>query len=98
MFQVIQKNLAFIGYDRTQRPFNKRQIEIGVKMVLCICLYCIHLVRVAKTPREYMESIFETSATVSIFISFISTVSNMDIIFTLIEKGEALMAESKIIF
>lgn len=96
VYQTVQKNLSLMGYSPDKRPFNKKQIKIGVEMALCIGLHIMYLVHVASTPREYMEAIFQTSVVILIFISFISTVLKMDIIFIFIDKIEILVNDSKL--
>lgn len=96
LFEIVQRNLALMGYSPNQRPFTKKQIQIGVTKALCISLHGINLIYVANTPKEYMQSIFDTSVTVLVFISFISTILKMNIIFILIDKLQALVNDSKL--
>lgn len=95
VYQVVQKNLAFMGYSPNERSFNRRQIQIGVAMAMCVSVNFIFLIHVANTPQQLMASIHHTSVSILILISFMSTAYKMDIIFTIVDKMQAIVNESK---
>lgn len=93
LFQNCQKNLEIMGYVPDQHPFNMKQIQVGLTMLLNIILNFIYLIHVANTPRQYMESCFYTITSILILISFISTVYKMDLIFIFIDKLQIIINE-----
>lgn len=95
IFQTVQKHLAAIGYRPNQRPFNGDILRQCVKCVLFTTAQFVYLFYFAKTPAEFINSIFVAAIGVLVFLSFLSTNWKMDIIFIFIEETEEVINGSK---
>lgn len=95
-FQTVQKCLALEGYSANGSAFNRLQLWVGFKCTLALFAQCAYLfLRLPKTPKEYMDSIFMTTVGILVFISFVSTVFKTAKIFELINKIEMAINESE---
>lgn len=72
--QIVQTRLFNSGVGPTQRPFNKIQLKIIFEALSPMILLCVYLIRVANTPKEYMNAIFMISAAICLFTGFISVI------------------------
>lgn len=89
IFQTVQKCLALEGYSANRGAFNRLQMWVGLKCILALIPPCSYLfLRLPKTPKEYMNSIFMSMAGILVFISFMSTVLKTAKIFEFINKLE----------
>lgn len=98
VFQRVQIDLASLGHRPNQNPFNKRQIWIFFKVFLYLFLLCAYLFREPKTPKEYMNSIFITTAAFLVTTARLSTLFINDIIFDYIDRIEKTIDGSKFNF
>lgn len=98
VFQRVQINLASLGHGPSQNPFNGRQLWIFVKVFLYLFLLCAYLVREPKTPKEYMNSIFITTAAFLVTMARLSTLFMNDTIFDFIDRIEKTINGSKLNF
>lgn len=85
VFQQVQINLASLGHQSNQSPFNKIQLWIFIRVLLYLFFLCAYLVLEPNTPKEYMNSILITSAAISITIARVSTLFENDTIFDFID-------------
>lgn len=85
-----------MGFAPNQRPFNRKQIQIGLTMAAGTISNCIFLIHVADKPKEHMEAIYYVMTSALILISFISTVYKMKIFFIFIDKVQMLIDESQL--
>lgn len=97
IFQTIQKNMRHSGFIRDQNAFNKTQTLVIFKSIVFLTLQFVYLLRVANTPRQYMDSIFMST------VGFLIVISHADIaiktakIFDLIDAFEQTINESECI-
>lgn len=96
VFKVIQRNLTFMGYNRNERPFNRKQIEIAMIMILHTIMKIIYLIHTADTQRERFDAYFHILSIIVILTSFASTAYNMEIIFMCIDKLQCSVNESEL--
>lgn len=93
--QIVQKNLASIGYRADLRPFNKQQLWILLERMLILVSLFVYLFHVATTFRQYMDAIFMTTVGILMYISLVSTIAGMETIFILIDEMEQIINESE---
>lgn len=95
IFQVVQKNLALMGYRRDMRSFNKIQLRNGLERFLFLPTNLLSICYMAKTVDEYMVLTFVTAVVSLILISFVSTVHKTETIFKFINELEISINRSK---
>lgn len=95
IFNTVQKHLASIGYRANQNPFNTQQLSIILMGIFATISQCIYLFFIAKTLKEFMDSILMTAANFLVFISNLSTIHKMATIFIFIDSIEKAINESK---
>lgn len=96
IFQQVKANLASLGHRPNQSPFNKKQLWIFVKVLLYLILLCAYLVREPSTPKEYMNSIFITTAAFLVSIARLSTLFLNETIFDFIGMTEETINGSQL--
>lgn len=92
--QTVQKQLESMGYTEIKRPFHNSiyiigQILINISVITFLCE------QVADTGREIADAMFMTATGISVFISYLSTVQNIERIFIFINEIENLINESE---
>lgn len=95
IFQISQKNLVFCGFIKNQSAFNKYQLWTIFKSIAYLVLQFLYLFRVANTPKQYMDSIFMTTAGILIVISHIGVASKTATLFNFIDDVEQAINESE---
>lgn len=95
IFQTTQKYMSYAGFIRDQNTFNKRQSWTILKLTSFLALNYAYLFAEASTPRQYMNSIFMTTAGSLIVISHISVVLKTVSIFDSIDDLEKVINESE---
>lgn len=91
--QIVQMNLASIGYRVDQRPFHEQQMWLLLERMLILILQFVHVLHVANTPGQYMETIFMIMTGVLMYISSVSTIMEMENIFIFIDHTEQIINE-----
>lgn len=94
-FETVQKNFANIGFMRDKGRFHMEQWLRTFEGFLAIIMQCLYLPFDAVTIKEYMDSIFITSAGVLIYLAFLNAVLNTKMIFLSIDKIENLVNKSE---
>lgn len=95
IFQTTQEYMEYGGLIRDRAAFNIIQMWTIFKSVAFLILQFVYLVHEADTPREYMDSIFMTSAGFMIFISYMSIAIENEAIFDMIDELELAIQESE---
>lgn len=90
--------LASLGHRLNQSPFNKKQLWTFVKIFLCIFSLSVYFVQKPNTPKEYLVSIFVTTAVVLISIVRVSTLFENANIFNFIDRIESTVNGSELNF
>lgn len=90
IFQSIQKNMRPGGLTRDQPPLNKVQKKQIFKCILFLILQFVYFFHVANTPRQYMDSIFVTTAGLFGMVSYISVALKTPKIFDYIDAIEEM--------
>lgn len=89
--QFTQRMLEFQGFNRVNQPlWNSKRVIASTQMILCIPSFFIYLVHVADTDKEITDSIFITSVSLLMGVSFINTVyqrSNLSLLFDKFEEN-----------
>lgn len=93
IFQVVQKNLAVLGFIPNQRQHNHwhwnwRAIFGVVKCTADTITIGVYVFTRAESIEEYMDSVFVLTVLISITMSYISIIFRNDILFKMIETGE----------
>lgn len=96
ILQSVQKDLAAMGYRADQKPFNNGKLTEGLKYILFIASECVYLYRFAGTTKDLAFSVIMTTIGIAIFISFISTVLKMEVIFMFINGTENSINDSEL--
>lgn len=98
IFLTNQKYFATMGITRHQtkqrQPFNTDNLLSSFKFCLCVTLLVNFLACEANTFKEYTESIYFTSATISIANIFFVFVWNMDDFFDFCDGWEKCAEQS----
>lgn len=97
IYQTTRTCLALFGFQEDLQPFNKRQKLIFLPCVFFHTANLVQLFHVANTTQEYMDSIFLTTVGTLITASHISTIGKMKTIFSVINKIEEGINQSKCI-
>lgn len=62
IFRTFRKNVKAGGFNRDQGAFSEVQLQTIFKAFISFILQCVYLFHVANTPRQYLDSIFMTTA------------------------------------
>lgn len=95
IFQIVQNDLASIGYRANESPLNNDILSYGFKNISFTICGLVYLCRIAETPEEFMDSIFVITVGILVFISFVSTVQKMATIFIFIDETEKFINGSE---
>lgn len=99
LFQSVQENFATLGITREQsirnNPFNARMLAAFSTYILMIASIAVFFFHDANTFWEYTNNIYNLSAIILIFISFVTVVFNMRKCFALIDSCAAVVAKSE---
>lgn len=95
IFRTTQKYMKYGGLMKDRGAFNIIQIWTFSKSITFLIMQVIYLVREADTSREYMDSIFMTSAGILIFISYADIAMQNDVLFHVIDELEKVINESE---
>lgn len=95
IFQTTQMYLRYGGFQRDQSAFNERQWWTILKYSFFMILQYVYLFAVASTPRQYMNSIFMSTAGILIVISYLSIVFKTATIFDYIDDVEHVINGSE---
>lgn len=96
ILQSVLKDLASMGYRANQSPFNIDTLVESLKYIMFITCECVYLCRFAGAPKDLAYSVIMATIGIVIFISFISTVLKMGIIFTFINGLEQIINDSEL--
>lgn len=98
--QLIKRNLAAMGFTPNYQKNNSGQWSFG--QIFGVAKYCIDIISIgayvffeASTPDEYMLSIFELNASVSIMVCFVSIACKNDQVFEIISQCAKELTISK---
>lgn len=97
IFEHVRLNLASLGYRPNQSPFNKTQLWTYIKVFLNLFSLCAYIFRGPSTPKEYVDSIFMTAATILFLIARVSTLFKNDTIFLSIDSIEKTINGSELL-
>lgn len=98
VFQTVQKYLAYLGFNQNdQNALNSRQFFTALNMIAMFILSLLYLFVVANTPREYLDSIYMTSAGLGLMTSYFSIVYKARELFDYFDDGEQLINNSEYI-
>lgn len=95
LFQIVQKDLAFVGVSSTEKPFNQKNLMVFVLYAVNVVLYCILLYRDTVSFRECIDVIYVISVTVDVIACFIVIVSKTKSLFQCIELMEGIVNSSE---
>lgn len=93
--QTTKRYLASMGYRVDLRPFHKHQLWLLFERPFTLFLQLVYVLHVAKTSREYMESIFMLMVGILMYVSLVSTIIKMPTIFILIDDMERVINQSE---
>lgn len=92
IWQTIRKNLEILKFDPNQTGSSTELIRqhqsCFFKSILSLISLIVYLLYVAKTIKEYMDSIFLTTAAITIFVSFTSTVFKTPELYAFLNNAE----------
>lgn len=94
--QTNKRHLASIGYRANLRPFHTEQLWLLFERLATLFSQIIHMLYVANTARQYMETIFMIFVGILMYISLVSTFIEMPTIFILIGQMEQVINESEL--
>lgn len=97
IFQTIKMHLALSGCNKKNlSTFGTQQKWIFVEIFLSMTSLYVHLLCVAESPKEYMNSILLIAVGTLIIISRISTTLKMKTMFIFIEEVEEVLKSSEL--
>lgn len=96
ILQTTQMHLALYGYEANSSPFSKRRKLIYIEIFVSQTAYMAHLLLVANTPKEYMNSIFMVGIAFLCTVSRINTMFKTKTIFIFIDEVEEILNSSKL--
>lgn len=96
LFQTVRKNLTIIGIAEDAQSFNKRLKLISVLGASALFSVYVHLFYVAKTPKEYMNSMFIAMVGSLHVISAISIALKKKTIYSFMNEVEIVIQSSKL--
>lgn len=95
IFQTFEKNIKAGGFARDEGAFSSVQMQTIFKVIVSLILQSVYLLRVANTPRQYLDSIFMTIAGFLIAISYINFVFKTTELLNYIDDLEQTINESE---
>lgn len=101
MFQIIQKHLVLLGFDRTQQhhhhhPFERKHLKVtGFSAFNCISVF-VNVFYVADNIKEYMDSLFLFTLTIALAFSRASTTCKTLKIYELLDNLQGIFNESEL--
>lgn len=98
IFQTIQKNLEIFGISSVQPAQTYCNRKILLYLLSCgslIIMNCIFLIHVAKSFKEYTDSIYITSVSVALFVSFSFLIRRIANLFEFIDSLEKIINDSE---
>lgn len=95
IFQTTLKFFEYLGIDSQSRRFNERNLlnisVFGIMVILC----CAYLFCEADNLKDYTESIYISSATITALLSFLVFIWRKENIFKFINSWEEVTEKSK---
>ena len=88
LFQIIQKNFAFLGIRPIQPRFNWRSVTIFHIFTLAITFSAVFLFFKANTFLEYAQNAYVTTTVFTVWIGFLSFLIQKQKLFQLIDDFE----------
>lgn len=102
LFQTLRRNLAIVKFDPNQTDsffgLIRQHCSCFSQSSLSIVSLTLYLVHDANSVKEYMDSMFLTTAAVTIFASFSSTVFKTPELYTLLNNAETVGNDSELIY
>lgn len=99
IFETVLTNFVILGISSDQsirkHPFNTKILMIFVVLGLTTFLHVMHVIYVASSIKERMESITATSGSLIISICFFTIVFKMRTVFDCINSFEDIIAMSE---
>lgn len=96
IFQSTKQFLANVGIAPDSRPFNLRNSLTLLVFGITVILVSSFLFCEANTFKEYTESIYMTSVSWAIFITFLSVIWKKEYIFLFTDQWEKIAETSKL--
>lgn len=95
VLKTVRWSLKLLGYFASNRnTFSKQQVKIIVAGIVCVPLLREHFLSEVVNTQNYLSSIFLSTVTVLIFISFVDTLQKTEKIFLSIDLYEKIFNES----
>lgn len=99
-FEIVQKNLTVLGYMRSHDgyhyyPFSMRSlvaIEFFIGSIISFLIFALHS---ADSPGEFMDSFYLLAVSLTIFVSYMTTIFKMAKLFDFFDECEKIFDESK---
>lgn len=95
IFEAARTNLKAIGIEPNRVAFGPHEAKHILAYITSIMLQFVYLVYVAKTPREYMKSIYMIAAGIFIMITYLSFKFNSRKIFKLVDDFQQTIEKSE---
>lgn len=98
IFQTVQKNLAILGISSMQSNqafYNRKYLLYLLLSGSLIIMNCVFLIYVAKSFKEYTDSIYITSVSIALFISLSFLIRRMRNLFEFIDNLEKIVDDSE---
>lgn len=100
LFKTVQRNFALLDFNRNHndRLFNRRNFLGVIIFVLGIVHHFTFVILSANTPEDYMDSAYILAVSVSIFVSYVTTIYKMTKLFDFFDDCENIRNKSKFDF
>lgn len=95
IFLTIQKNLSIIGIEPNSQPFDAKILTLLLTMGAAIICLIMYIANEAKTLFQYMQSIYECSVLIVLFIALLITILNLSAFWKIIYDCESIANTSK---
>ena len=95
LFQTVQRDLALMGIEQNQAPFNKRHLKGCLLFGANIFFGCVDFCLKVNHIKENMNNVFMLSTGMLIYIAYAHTVFEAKKLFEFIQNVEKAVDESE---
>ena len=97
IFQKTKEKMTSIHFGRDKsHPFAKKHVGNTFTASVAVIFHCLFLAYVADGMEEIMDSVYMTTAAISMYISFMNMIFKTAKIFVLLDKLEVFINQSEL--
>lgn len=97
MFQSIKRSWKILHFNGkpSAHPFDRQHVNRTIRDSLTVILHCVYLFHGAKSIKEYINSIYMSTAAISIFLSTLNSIYKSEQVYRFFDKFEDFINASK---